>query len=72
MKTENQNYKKNISILKENLKRGLTIDQAVSIINNMQDQFINAGLYNSNEKQYINDMRALLIDNAIHINVVNN
>jgi len=59
MKTLNENYKKNIEVLKENLKRGLSQDQAVSIIDNMEKQFKKAGLYNKEEVAFIEEMKSV-------------
>lgn len=60
MITLNENYQKNIEILKENIKRGMTSKQALQVIENMENTFINAGLYNEEEKQYIQDMRDIV------------
>lgn len=68
-KTLNANYQRNIEILQENLKRGLSYDQATKAIDNMQDQFINANLYNQVEKNYINDMRAVVVSHFSKIDV---
>lgn len=59
MITLNENYKKNIKILKINIARGMDQAQAISAINNMEVQFINAGLYNEEAKAYIKEMQAV-------------
>ena len=70
MKTLNHNYASNLAILKENLKRGMSVEQASKVINNFEQQFINNNLYGSEEKSFIRAMRALLINETTHINVV--
>ena len=70
MKTLPQNYQKNIEILKENLSRGMTATQANSAIAGLKKQFINAGLYNEIEQDFINEMRACVIEHFNHIGVV--
>lgn len=55
--TLNDNYNKNIDILKENLRRGMTERQAQYPIDGMERQFINANLYNAQAKQFIATMR---------------
>ena len=72
MRTLNANYQKNIDILKENLKRGMTSQQANSAIDNMEKQFINGNLYNSEEKLFIEYMRTELFLHFTGINIVNN
>lgn len=62
MITLKQNYKRNVDILKENFKRGMDAKQASQAINNQEKQFINAGLYNQDEKDYINEMRKEMIN----------
>lgn len=57
MITLNENYKKNIDILIQNLRRGMKEEQAISIINDFENQFINNNLYNEEEKTFINKMR---------------
>lgn len=56
MHTLPDNYKKNVEILRENLRRGLEPGQAVTVVHKMRDQFVSAGLYNDTEKQFINEM----------------
>ena len=50
MKTLNENYKNNINIMIENLKRGLTKTQADSIIEHFKSQFMENNTYNQEEK----------------------
>ena len=72
MITLNANYQKNIDILKENLKRGMTSQQANSAIDNMEKQFINANLYNGEEKLFIEYMRTELFLHFTGVQTVNN
>jgi 5'-3' exonuclease len=69
MKTLKENYKRNIDILKENLKRGITQDQIDKIINAQENAFTSAGLYNEEEKDYINEMRAVVIEYFTHLKI---
>lgn len=70
MKTLNSNYQRNVDILKENLKRGLTQGQANDVINGMEAQFKQAGLYDEEAREYINTMRKILIKHFLYIEVV--
>ena len=67
--TLQNNYSKNLDVMRENLKRGITSEQATQVINGMQDQFINASLYNDDEKAFINDMRALVASHFLKIDI---
>lgn len=69
MKTLNKNYQRNIDILKENIKRGMTYGQVCAVINSMEEQFIQAGLYKEEEKQFINEMRAVSLNSFAHLTV---
>lgn len=60
MKTLNNNYKKNIDILKENIKRGLTQSMAIQAIDNMENQFVNSNLYDDEAQEFINEMREVV------------
>jgi len=71
MITLNKNYSRNVEILKENLKRGMTFQQVNNVIDSQEKQFKNANLYNQDEKDYINVMRAVIVNNFTHINIVN-
>lgn len=57
MKTINANYAKNIEILKINIARGMDPIQAGAVIDNMAVQFIRAGLYNKEAREYIQAMQ---------------
>lgn len=58
MITLNENYKRNIAILKENMARGMTQAQASAVIRGMQAQFERAGLYDNEARAYIEEMQA--------------
>lgn len=60
MKTLNENYNKNIEILKENLNRGLSYDQAIKTVDHFENQFITHNLYNDDEKMFINEMKTVI------------
>jgi hypothetical protein len=72
MKTLNNNYKRNIEILKENIKRGMSFNQVKNVIDSFEKQFINAGLYKEEEKSFINEMRTISLNSFTHLNVINN
>ena len=63
MVTLNDNYKKNIAILKENITRGLAIEEAQEAIEGMKLQFINANLYDDEAKMFIEVMQDVIKDN---------
>lgn len=80
MHTLPENYQKNVDILKENIKRGMTQKQACDAIDGLERQFTSAGLYNETEKQFIDEMRnvagiktikAVDLMQSIGINVTN-
>lgn len=56
MKTLKQNYAKNIDILKENLKRGMSYEMSKQVIEGQKNAFINNNLFNDDEKNYIQTM----------------
>ena len=62
MITLNENYTKNIEVLKENLKRGMKKEQADNIINSFESQFINSDKYDKDEKLFINEMKRIVIE----------
>jgi len=78
VKTLNNNYAKNVDILKENIRRGLSQEQALNMINSQEQMFKQANLYNQPEQDYIqalNDVikvsfiRATALAKSIGINV---
>ena len=70
MYTLKDNYKKNINILKENLKRGITLTQVQQIIANFKSQFIKANLYNEEEKQFIKAMQETTAQHFTGIDII--
>lgn len=64
-----ENYKKNIEILKENLNRGMSFEVAKRNIDNMEKCFINAKIYDKDEKDFINEMRKVLIENFTNLKI---
>ena len=71
MHTLKENYQKNLDIMQENLKRGLSHEQAQSIIDNFESQFKNHNTYGQDEKDFINDLRALIVTHFTKIEVHN-
>lgn len=69
MKTLKENYKRNVEIMRENLRRGMSVGQATSVINAMRNQFVRANLYGEDEKEFINAMLAE-VEAYTHIKVV--
>lgn len=69
MKTLKENYKRNVAIMRENLRRGMSVGQATSVINAMRNQFVRANLYGEDEKEFINAMLAE-VEAYTHIKVV--
>lgn len=54
VKTLNENYQRNIDILEENLKRGMTASQALGVIDNWRSQFEKANMFGKAERDFIN------------------
>jgi len=69
-KTLNENYKKNIEVMTENLRRGLSLEQAKQVVKTFESQFKNADLYNENEKSFIRQLKAVIISHFTKIQVV--
>lgn len=67
--TLKDNYARNISILKENMRRGLPTDQAIHIINGWREQFIKHNLYGEEEREFINQALALTTPDT-HITIM--
>jgi len=68
--TLNANYTANINIMRINLGRGMTPAQAFNAINSFEAQFITHNLYDDQAKQFINTMRALVVEHGTGIKVV--
>jgi hypothetical protein len=69
MITLNKNYARNVDILKENLRRGMTASMANRAIDGQEAQFKRAGLFNEQEQDYINQMRACVIQHFTHVSI---
>lgn len=69
MRTLKENYKRNVAIMRENLRRGMSAGQATSAISAMRDQFVRANLYGEDEKEFINAMLAE-VEAYTHVKVV--
>jgi predicted adenine nucleotide alpha hydrolase (AANH) superfamily ATPase len=70
MYTLKDNYKKNVNILKENLKRGMTLAQVQKVIENFKLQFIKANLYGDDEKQFIKALKETTAKHFTGIDIV--
>ncbi len=70
MKTLNENYAKNVEILKINLSRGMTQAQATAGIDALKNKFLVAGLYDQEAENFINEMRAVVVSHFTKIEVV--
>ena len=69
-KAINENYQKNIDIMKENLKRGMSQEQTNQVIQSFERQLKNANLYNKEGKNFINQLRAEIISHFTKIEIV--
>ena len=67
--TLNANYTANINIMRINLGRGMTPAQANDVINSFKVQFIANNLYDDQAQQFINTMRALVVEHGTGIKV---
>jgi len=70
MYTLKDNYKTNVNILQENLKRGMTLSQVQKVIENFKLQFIKANLYNEEEKQFIKALKETTAKHFTGIDIV--
>lgn len=62
MHTIKENYAKNVKILKTNLDRGLSHDEATATIKHFKDTFKQNNLYGDDEKQFIDDLQQAVND----------
>lgn len=69
MKTLNENFKRNLDIMGENLRRGLDMERANAVIDNMERQFLNANLYDKEAQEFIQDMKALVLSHFTKVNI---
>ena len=68
MKTLNENYSRNINILKENMRRGMTSEQAYKVIDSWRHQFVKNNVFGKEEKDFINQALKSVEDKT-HIGV---
>lgn len=68
MRALKENYKRNVEIMRENLKRGLSAGQAVSVIRGWHSQFERANMLGEDEKAFLNECLAL-VEEYTHITV---
>lgn len=68
MKALKSNYKRNVEILRENLRRGMSAGQAISVIRGWHGQFERAGLLGEDEKAFLNECLAL-VGGETHVTV---
>lgn len=59
MKTLKANYQRNVDILVENIKRGMSLDQVEYMINSHESQFKQHNLYGQDEKNYIQELNRI-------------
>jgi hypothetical protein len=65
----NDNFTKNIDIMRKNLHRGMTEAQALQVINSMEKQLIGAMQYTVESRDYIAKMRET-VDHYMHSTTV--
>lgn len=69
MKALKENYKRNVEILQENLKRGMSVSQAMGVVNNWRELFIKNDLFGEDEKEFI-DACLELLETKTHLSVI--
>lgn len=62
VKALKENYAKNVAIMKENIKRGMTARQVVSQVEMWRKQFERAGMLGDDEKDFLNACLELVED----------
>jgi len=70
MYTLKDNYQRNIDILQENLKRGMSFTQVKQVIDNFELQFKRAGLFGDHEKQFIKAMKEITVKHFTGIDII--
>lgn len=60
MRTLKENYKRNVEIMGENLRRGMSASQAINVIRGWRNQFEKAGMLGEEEKAFLNECLALV------------
>lgn len=68
MRTLDENYSRNVNILKENMNRGLSSSDALRIIDSWRGQFEKNNMFGAEEKKFINNALKVVEDKT-HINV---
>lgn len=69
MKTLKENYKRNLEIVKENMRRGMTASQVIKQADAWRSAFVRHNLYGEDEKAFINSVLALA-EEETHLRVV--
>lgn len=67
-RTLNENYTRNINILKENMKRGMSPSQATQVIDSWREQFVKYDKFGKEEKKFINDALKV-VEEKTHLGV---
>lgn len=67
-KTLNQNYRANVEIMKENIKRGMTPSQVYNQVNHWRSMFQATNNYGKEEKTFLNECLSLVEDKT-HLGV---
>jgi len=60
MRNLKENYKKNIEVLKENIKRGMTLSECNQVIDSQRNQFARANLLDQDAINYLDAMREVI------------
>lgn len=68
MKALKNNYKRNVDIMRENLRRGMSAAQAISVIRAWHKQFQAADMLGQDEKDFLNECLAL-VESQTHITI---
>ena len=69
MKTLKENYQKNVNIMVENLKRGLTKNQADKITDNFRTQLLDNNLYEEDEANFIQELKRVILEHFTKIDI---
>ena len=68
VQTLKDNYARNVDILKENMKRGMSAQQAYQVIDSWRNQFTKNNAFGADEKKFINDALKVVEDKT-HLGV---
>ena len=71
MKALKENYKRNVEIMRENIKRGMTAEMCIKQVENWRRQFEAHNMLGEDEKNFLNACLEL-IEPQTHITVVMN